>query len=80
MFKYVNFVSGSPNDLKEGYKKQLNITFAFHGAKCSQGGHQGLWDSPGWCIGAELVHNLHFSEVGTMAADGSGVSVQSQPG
>lgn len=83
MFKYVNSVSGSPNDLKEAYKKQPNITFAFHVAKvpqCARGGHQCPWDSPGWCTGAELVHNRHSSEAETTAADGSGVSVKSQPG
>lgn len=83
MFKYVNFVSGSPNDLKEAYKKQLKFAFAFHVAKvlqCAQGGHQCPWDGPGWCIGAELVHNLHFSVAETLAADGSGVSVKSQAG
>lgn len=83
MFKYVNFVSGSPNDLKEAYKKQLNLAFAFRVAKilqCAWSGHQCLWDGPGWCIGAELVHNLHFSVAETLAADGSGVSVKSQPG
>lgn len=82
MFKYVNLVSGSPSDLKEAYKKQLKITFVFHVAKvlqCAQSGHQCPWDGPGWCRGAELVHNLHFSEAETLAADGSGVSVYSQP-
>lgn len=83
MFKYVNSVSGSPNDLKEAYKKQLKITFAFHVAKvlqCAQSGHWCPWDGCGWGRGAELVHNFHFSEAETLAADGSGVSVKSQPG
>lgn len=39
MFKYVNFISGFPNDLKEAYKKQPNIAFAFHVAKVLQCAH-----------------------------------------
>lgn len=83
MFKYVNCVSGSPDDLEEAYKKQPNITLAFHAAKaleCAQGGHQCPRDGPGWCIGAELVRNLHFSEAEIMAADGSEMPIKSQPG
>lgn len=33
MFKYVNCVSGSLNDLKEAYKKKLNVTLACHAAR-----------------------------------------------
>lgn len=82
MFKYVNCVSGSPNDWRKPIKKKLNITLACHEARvllsvlmCSE------W-SPVPVGRPWLLHSAPLSishegctEAETMPADGSWASV-----